>query len=417
MTQFTHTSDRELLALQDGELGDVRRRSVEDHVDRCFLCHRQSQVLQEERSALEAADRPIALGGPATSVREDQDAHRIVRALECIGDAIEKPPPEFLRRVVREACALVHADAGCLWFRVKGADNRLASTAHFGEAEIFRSLGEISMNSFSGHVVQTGRTRAIFDIRDDSEFELRSEVSHTPLHSVIGIPLLSQGEGVVGVFNVYSCELPRAFIRERTILEAFSKQVTRPLLEHRSAQATMKNRLLDLLRQSHEVSGGLGSRDAAQAKAAARADVVAIFPYDSESRRFKLGEAAGKGSQLFRQEPPRENGISATMIRTGQPYPVPDVRLDSLVNPRVALAGMGSFCGAPLFHQERPVGVIYLDWINPRRGFGQQFYKLMNALCAATAKLIARRGVSKFDYTSELAHELVDREIELAEVV
>jgi signal transduction histidine kinase/HAMP domain-containing protein len=287
-----------------------------------------------------------------------------------------------LQTLVETAAQLCRADKGFL-FRLEEDHYRLK--ASFGFDQKFKRFVEdhpIRPDASGTVVGRTAMERRVVqydDVMMDERYTWREAQSFGGFRTVLGVPLLRDGEpiGVMALardhvepFTGKQIELVTVFA-DQAVIAIENARLVRELQEQSTALATSVEELKALAETGQAVSGTLNLTQvldlvSSQAMALGQGDACALFRYDRTHRAFLLWRASGLDEALAEQiQHIRILEIETVMgiaIRQHAPIAVSDIT--ELPNwplrDAAVAAGIRSVLIVPLVRAERVFGTLVL---------------------------------------------------------
>ncbi len=183
--------------------------------------------------------------------------------------------------------------------------------------------------------------------------------------------------------------------------------------EAMAQQQRQLNRRVKQMRQLHTASLALTSsvdfqqmlnRICQVAQDITASDTVSLFLYNPDDDSFV--RASHRGYEVAPDSPLhiRPQGMTRTVLTTGQPILVPDIREHPLVNPEVAERGIRSVIVAPVISRTQGMGVLY---VNSRRvnAYDEEDLQMVLALASQAGAAIENARLLDETMTSALALE------------
>jgi PAS domain S-box-containing protein/putative nucleotidyltransferase with HDIG domain len=291
--------------------------------------------------------------------------------------------PELLSSIVERAAALVGTRSGALYlYHPEEQELELVVSHHLGKDYTGTRL-EVG-EGVAGQVLLTGETLVV---EDYATWEGRSDkYSDAPFRGVMGVPL-KWGEKVLGVVNVTDVEEPRTFTdRDLWLLELFASHAAIAIDNARSyAAAERRVKELTALReislqitQSLDLSTVLDTIAESAVKLVGATDAH-IFLYDEKEGEFAFGTgvwATGKEGPVFTQV--REDGLTATVVKRGEPVVINEARTHPLYCDKVGREwGIEAIAGFPLKRAGKVLGVFNVAFLEPHTFDEEQLRLLM----------------------------------------
>ncbi len=317
--------------------------------------------------------------------------------------------PELLSSIVERAAALAGTRSGALYlYHPEQQELELVVSHRLGKDYTGTRI-EVG-EGVAGQVLLTGETLVV---EDYATWEGRSDkYRDASFHGVMVVPL-KWGEKVLGVLNVTDVEEPRAFSdRDVWLLELFASHAAIAIDNARSyAAAERRVKELTALReislqitQSLDLSTVLDTIAESAVRLVGATDAH-IFLQDEEEGEFAFGTgvwAAGKEGPVFTQV--REDGLTATVARHGEPVVINEARAHPLYCDRVGREwGIEAIAGFPLKRAGKVLGVFNVAFLDPH-AFDEEELRLLTLLGDQAA--IAIENSRLYEDATQRAEEL-----------
>ena len=210
------------------------------------------------------------------------------------------------------------------------------------------------------------RTRAPLLVSDTKAHPQWDHYSGSPLRSWLGAPLIANGQ-VVGILNMDGHTPHR--LDESHIPLALSFANRSALAIYNARLYSQAKKRADLLASVQEIGfrlvTSLDLEDILQAVITSVLDLLEeagqarIYLYDSEMHSFTLATVLDTAGQLKMQvSQPREEGLTATVARSGQHIAVPDIFSHPLYNNESGIHGFRGIISVPLKKRDAVLGVL-----------------------------------------------------------
>jgi len=295
---------------------------------------------------------------------------------------------EVLRNVVERSCRLLDVRAGGVYLvdEKRGDLGLVLSHGYTGDYTGTRlAPGE----GIAGKVLQSGAPLAVDDYR---HWEGRSpDWEAESLTAVLGVPL-ERGGQIVGVLDFAEIARARSFDEHDLWLATLFANQAVVAIKNAWLYEDQRRRLHDLL-LLHEVSTGVSAsldpqevlkhivRGAIEAVGADAASInLLIAPGEAQ-----MMASVGLSERFQQRTDVRPAGITMTVIRTGEPLPIPDVtQQPGLVKPLVLEEGIQSFIVLPLPGREQIIGTMFVFYHQSHR-FSDDEVRLLTTLANQAA--------------------------------
>ena len=318
-----------------------------------------------------------------------------------------------LDSIVETAARLCAADMASIRGREGEVYVHLASYGiQPGYADLSVSSGR---QSLAGRVLLEGKPVQILDVLDDPEYALLDQQRRGGYRTVLGIPLLREGEQI-GVIILMRRTVKRFSEKQIELVESFADQAVIAIENTRLFEEVQaRNRDLTALGEvGRAVSSTLDLRVVLKtiverAVHLSDTDAGSMFYYRAEFDRFELGETTGLDEEIiarFRKLdiPAREGGLGEAIAKR-QPLEIPDLsqRPRELLRDAVLQAGFRASLIVPLLGAEGPVGALVLRRRQPGE-FSASVVSLMQAFADQSA--IALENARLFEEIAQKSREL-----------
>ncbi len=247
--------------------------------------------------------------------------------------------------------------------------------------------------------------------------------------ALLSVPLRSDAE-VLGAFTVCRTTEPSFQHADRVLLEVIAGLVLLTLRHRQLVQASQARTAM--LSQVQEISVALNAelepRRVVERIVAATTDLMgAAFS------TVLLVDGTGQVQQYVTDDPHptaalhqpetfRPQGTTATILQTRRPLLIEDVATDGRVSPLVRARGLGALVGLPLLVEDQVIGLLWVNFAQPRR-LAPDERQVLETLAAQAATAIrnaqryhAARWLADRDSLTSLAnyrvlHERLEQEL------
>ncbi len=336
-------------------------------------------------SVTESDPSPGEAGVPGTA---NGDSARGLQALAEISRLVMLGLDEraILQHVTEAMARLLHSPYARLWMLERQTGD-LVVVATAGPLTSEAEIGlrrPASLCNLNQAVLADGRIFQTPDVAADPRWHNRAVTTEHGLRTYLGVPLLV-GEHRYAIMTLLFPESRVIGPADLELVEAVAAQAAAAL-----ANARAYDRLAALSEISRLVTGNLelpalmGAAVQATSRLLGVADVT-LWLYEPDEGIFRLGARVPADEVADAHELPLEGSIAGLVLRSGQPLVADSVRqhplwLDRL--PHTPRSESGLF--VPLFHQERPMGVVVA--LSPReRAFDESDVQLLQTLGAQVA--------------------------------
>ncbi|MFQ5610723.1 MAG: GAF domain-containing protein [Anaerolineae bacterium] len=281
-------------------------------------------------------------------------------------------------------------------------------------------------NGLTEYVIQTRKPLLLSgDVRQamaERDIEEIGEVCE----SWLGVPM-TVGKEVLGVIAVQSydpAEASRYTENNLNILQTMATQAAVAidnihLLDTTRSRADEMQQLYDLgvmISSTLDVNKVLQSV-IEEALNLTKAHLASIYLWDEETRRYLIeGAADTPEHKLYLPlAQPRPNGLTAQVMKSGEPQIIPITSEDPRVSPLALSAGIQSTVVVPIMVQGDAAGVIFVSNLTPRQ-FGEHDVRLLSfvanqaSVAIRNAQLVQRLN----RFTEELERRVEERTEALA---
>jgi signal transduction histidine kinase/DNA-binding response OmpR family regulator len=284
-----------------------------------------------------------------------------------------------LETVIESARKLCGADAGDV-FLVDRDRYRFAygsgMTAEYREL-FARTPAILDRGTLVGRVALDRRTTQITDVLADPEYRWTHEQQVAGFRTIIGVPMLLDGE-VVGVLSVWRTQVRPFTDRAAEVLQAFAAQAA-VALRTVDLVRTLESRTDELDRKvTHlEALGAVGQAESfslnltevlntiiTQAVQLSGADGGSIYEFDEDAREFHIATVFDTSQETFDALRRTRIGLDDTFLgkaaELGRPLELPDLG-GALPDPHLtvlAADGWRSLVAVPMLREGRIVGAM-----------------------------------------------------------
>jgi GAF domain-containing protein len=323
----------------------------------------------------EAFDRlSVALRARA---REQEARVRRIEGIASITSAASWPidARRFLQDALARTIQTVENDLGLIRL-VDPETRRLKLAAVWG---VERGLGlipeEVEHGQYlAGLTVQSGEPLVVDDVNSDPRMGPMGFAGAEHLISMVGVPISSRGRNI-GCILVGARRHCRYSPEDVALLQTVGRVLGAAVENARLAQETAGlsrdlSTLLDLARAAFESPDieTLGSRALEILARPLRADCGLLAVVDSSSGELVTRAALGRGRDALCETawPPDEGSAIAEAFASRLPLFIPDAASDPRRSRMLAEKfGYRSYFAVPIFHDQRPRGVIVLGSTRP----------------------------------------------------
>lgn len=332
-------------------------------------------------------------------------ASEVLTALGQSGSGID----EVLGTVVESARRLCRADVAQIHL-LDGGTYRLARSAGHVSEDFVDYLAHnpvvVDRRTVLGRVGLDRRTHQIDDVLADPEFGRSDAQRLGGYRSVLGAPMLLDGE-VVGVLTVWRNAVDPFDRRAAELLTTFSAEAAIAIrsvnllraLEARTAEVARKVEQLEALEEvGQAVSSSLDldevlSTIVTDAVRLSRTDGGSILEFEENNEDFRLRTAYGTSAEILdalrRTRVRLHDTLVGLVAREGRPRQIPDL-LDAPLDPHLQClsdAGWRSVLAVPMLREGRIVGALVVQRRAPG-GFSAETCDLLTTFASQSALAI-----------------------------
>ena len=320
----------------------------------------------------------------------EERLHALIEAGQAIGGILERD--QVLQLVVESAiAAFPTAEKGSIHLYDERT-GMLHIRANFGYSqEVVEALTLKAGEGFAGWVYEHETPIVSGNVQGDERFKKLDHSEAREQKSAICVPLGARGR-VIGALSLDNLTTFDAFKPDDVgLLSTFAAQAAVAIENAQLFEQTQRD--LHIVSHLYETSSQLyPARDldrslkliATSVKEATGALSVSITALDTAGRPY---EKAHTGFQ-DENRVVRRRGLSTIVMRTGEPYIIPDVaKVADIVNPGMIKDGVRSAICLPLQTQSRNIGVMWVTYAQPR-SFSEAEIKLLGLLARQTSAVI-----------------------------
>lgn len=251
-------------------------------------------------------------------------------------------------------------------------------------------LGE----GITGWAAQSGKPVAVPDAWADPRFKYIPESGEESYRSMLSVPIiLFTVHKLVGVLNVQTTQVREWTSDEIAFVETVGGQValaienarlyhqTDDQLRRKVEQLTTLQRVSALVASSLDVSEVMESI-VTHLRELGRADMCAIFAYDTAREEFRIVASRGLSAQYReRVRMPKGDGVAGLAVKIGEPVIVADAWVDTRISASqedIRREGYRSLLAIPLLTKRGALGAACLYTMEPDR-FGNEDVQILSA--------------------------------------
>jgi GAF domain-containing protein len=220
---------------------------------------------------------------------------------------------------------------------------------------------------------------------------------YSPIKAWLGIPLIVRGE-LVGVLNIDSYTAHQFKEADIPLAQAFAQQAALAIHNARLyGQAQKRANTLALVQEiGLSIMSSLELEEVLRAVATSvfellEAHYVRIFLYDPDSDTFTRAAVLDRGNEAGLTQikiiPPRKDGLTATVARSGQYFAIADTRQHPLFLDRETYHDFRAIIGVPMKKREQVLGVFIIFYKEPHQ-FKDEELNLLQLLATQAAVAI-----------------------------
>ncbi len=329
-----------------------------------------------------------------------------------------------LDAIVEIAVRLCEADYA-LVFMLRDGRHHLTA-ANNATDELVRHAAEHPLppgrGSLAGRTAQEGRTVHIPDVLADPEYTLTERQKIGGYRSMLGVPLLRDGE-VIGTINLVRNVVRPFTDKQIELVTTFADQAVIAienvrLFDEVQARTAELARSVGELKALGEVSQAVNSTldlktvletIVAKAVQLSETDAGAIYVYSKSADKFRLRATYGMSAELIEAISDQAIGLNDPGIgdaaRLREPVQVPDLgeNLPTAVHKIVLDAGFRSVLIVPLFRPDKVVGALVVRRRTPGR-FSDATMRLLETFAAQS--VLAIQNARLFSEIEEKGRQL-----------
>jgi signal transduction histidine kinase len=262
--------------------------------------------------------------------------------------------------------------------------------------------------TISGKVITEGKPMVVEDIYSEPLYHYIDIARKANLKSLLSAPILA-GDKAVGVFNAHTTTPHRFQDWEVNLLSAFAAQAGAAIEINKTLRRLiLLHNYAETLTQADDFAE-IVDRVVKRTRDAYNADITGLWLYDSATDSFYHGASCGLSPEEVEKALPRLKGMSNQIISTKEPIIIPDIRMSTpgTVNPHAIEVGGKAIAGLPLLVGTRPVGVLYVDFLQPHYYTSEEVETLQAmANLAAVAVDNARGMEARRQFLVNVTHDL-----------
>ncbi len=290
-----------------------------------------------------------------------------LRLLQDIGNQVISAPnqAEILQRIVSGAIKLIHAKLGVIY--LFSDDKQLITKQYHYPPDFNLPIPRLDKGHGLTHQLITNpEIIAIPDIEQD--LRVNRELVKLGVRSLIGIPLMLE-QKVIGALYLNDSERHDFTETEQSLLSTLASQAAIAIenarlfnSEQAKAQQLLRlHQVLDITMRTLDFEQVLPLLVKNVVETFEQGTSAAIDLYDPDKREFIPPTfAVGPKAAVLKDNPPREQGVSATVVQSKQALFVHDAASAQLTRPEFAEQGLKSFACLPLFVGDVVLGTLYI---------------------------------------------------------
>ena len=272
-------------------------------------------------------------------------------------------------------------------------DDHIRLKAYRGENNTTYAKQNIPIDRLWG-VSEIVKTRAPVLVNNTKDHQDWNRHTGQSIKSWLGAPLIANGE-LVGILNMNAFD-PDQFDQNH-IAQAMAFASQSALAIHNARLYGQATKRAELLASVHEIgvriAASLDLKDILQAVISSvltllEAGQARIYLYDSETSSFTLAAfLAGTGQLQTKISRPRDDGVTATVARTGQLMTISDILGHPLYMHESGIHGFRGIASAPLKKRDKVLGVLNVFFSEPH-DFSPEEIDALRLLSTQTAVAI-----------------------------
>lgn len=287
---------------------------------------------------------------------------------------------EILQALELDSCTIFVRETGRDGLRLAAHENKLDDMAPVTTAEELSHAGLSQLQGLEANpvVARILAAQEPYAIRRDNVLndEERALLMAAALDSVLLVPLWRRGR-MLGLLAIGQVQYPRLFSpREIRLAKNLAGQAA-VAIEHAELYSQAKRRIQELS-AFHEIVLRLNSPleldlvlkyITEAALELIDASNLHIFLYDHEQKKYTFCFALWRnGSRTPAVDAPRENGLTATVIRSGQQVVIDNAPEHPLYKSELAQSwGVQAIAGFPLRHNDQIIGAFTITYLDPHK--------------------------------------------------
>lgn len=351
------------------------RHFSQAEIELCQVIGRQIAVAVDYTRALEAAEE---------SQRQAQTLRRVNRVLS---ETLNLD--QILPLILEQLELVIPSDGSSIYLLIEGG---IQVKAWRGEYSPYKVQEIIAVDELWGIAEVVRRKVPIFvpDVEQQPDWKF---VTDGPIKSWLGIPLIARGQ-VVGVLNIDGHAANQFDEADVSLARSFARQAA--LAIHNARLYGQAERRADLLDTVQEIGlsiiASLELEEVLHTIASSVLDLlnaqhVRIFLYDPVTDDFTRTAALDRGVIHMSEIPPRKDGLTATVARSGQYLAIADTMQHALYRDRDAYGDFKAIIGVPMKKGDQVMGVFSIFYKQPHQ-FSDDEIDLLHLLATQSAVAI-----------------------------
>jgi GAF domain-containing protein len=366
------------------------RNFTQDEIELCHVIGRQIAVAVDYARALEAAEE---------SQRQAQTLRRVNRVLS---ETLNLD--EILPLILEQLEKVIPSDGSSIYLLVEGG---IQIKAWRGRYSPFQAQQIIPIDHLWG-ISEIVRDKIPVLVSNTDDHPYWKVDMGSPIKSWLGLPLIVQDE-LVGILNIdgyISNQFRRVDI---PLAQAFARQAA--LAIHNAHLYGQAERRADLLATVQKIGlsmmASLKLEEVLQTVAVnvldlLAADYVRVLLYNAAENSFTRAAAMDRQSGLeltqLSESPPRKEGLTATVVHSGQYLAISDIKDHPLYLDRPAFKEFRAIVGMPMKKQDEVLGVFSVFYKQPHF-FTTEEIDLLQLLATQSAVAIENARLYSLEQT------------------
>jgi serine phosphatase RsbU (regulator of sigma subunit) len=367
------------------------------HESRCFS--------QDELELCEVIGKQIAVAVDyARTLAAVEESQRQAQTLREVNRVLSETLnlDEILPLILEQLEKVVSSDGSSIYLLVEGG---IQVKAWRGVYSPYKAQVVIPVEDLWG-IAEVVKHKSVVSVLDTANHPQWRVLTDSPIKSWLGIPLVVRSE-LVGILNIDGYDSYQFNEADISLARAFARQAA--LAIHNARLYGQAERRAELLASVQEI--GLNIVASLELEEVLRtisinvlelldADHVRIFLYDRVEDKFTraaaLDRAGDFGVARMEELPPRREGLTATVVRTGQYLAVADTSLHPLYLEHQAFSkDFRAIIGIPLKKRGEVLGVFSIFYKQPHQ-FTADEIDLLHLLATQSAVAVENARLYEF---------------------